>query len=129
MEEATMSTTAHSTSQPIDAAIGPPFCQAKANVVNVPARTEILVNELAKLVSPHQAGRAWVRAAGGSAVREKRTMSRKGHSTGQPMEAAIGPRFCQAKANVVTVPARTEMIVNEMAKLVNPLHARASSGL
>ncbi len=48
-------------------------------------------------------------------------MSTKTQSTGQPIETAIGPPFCQAKAKVVNVPARTEMIVNEIAKLVNPL--------
>ena len=56
-------------------------------------------------------------------------MSTSAHSTGQPIDAAIGPPFCQAKPNVVNVPARTEMIVNEIAKFVNPDHARASSCL
>ena len=46
-------------------------------------------------------------------------MSTKKQSTGQPIETAIGPPFCQAKPKVVNVPARTEMIVNEIAKLVN----------
>jgi hypothetical protein len=56
-------------------------------------------------------------------------MSTNAHSTGQPMDAAIGPPFCHAKANVVKVPASTEMIVNEIAKFVNPDHARESSCL
>ena len=56
-------------------------------------------------------------------------MSTKKHSTGQPIEAAIGPPFCQANANVVNVPASTEMIVNEIAKFVKPDHARESSCL
>ena len=56
-------------------------------------------------------------------------MRTKKHRTGHPMETAIGPPFCQAKANVVNVPASTEMIVNEIAKLVNPDQARASSCL
>ncbi len=56
-------------------------------------------------------------------------MSTKAHSIGQPIEAAIGPPFCQAKAKVVNVPARTEMIVNEIAKLVKPDQARESSCL
>ena len=56
-------------------------------------------------------------------------MSTKKQSTGQPIEIAIGPPFCQAKAKVVNVPARTEMIVNEIAKLVNPDQARESSCL
>jgi hypothetical protein len=60
---------------------------------------------------------------------EKATMRTKKHRTGQPMETAIGPPFCQAKANVVNVPASTEMIVNEIAKLVNPDQARESSCL
>ena len=54
-------------------------------------------------------------------------MSTKAHRTGHPIEAAIGPPFCHANANVVNVPARTEMIVNEIAKLVNPLQARERS--
>ncbi len=56
-------------------------------------------------------------------------MSTNAQMIGHPIEAAIGPPFCQAKAKVVNVPARTEMIVNEIAKLVNPLHARESSCL
>src|SRR5918999_148339 len=64
-----------------------------------------------------------------SSAMEKATMSTKAHSTGHPIEAAIGPPFCHANANVVKVPARTEMIVNEIAKLVSPLHAPDSSCL
>ena len=64
-----------------------------------------------------------------SSAIEKATISTKKHSTGQPIEAAIGPPFCQAKLNVVNVPARTEMIVNEIAKLVKPDQARESSCL
>ena len=56
-------------------------------------------------------------------------MRTKKHRTGQPIETAIGPPFCQANANAVKHPARTEMIVNEIAKLVNPLQARESSCL
>src|ERR671922_2373414 len=62
-----------------------------------------------------------------SSAIEKATMSTNAHRIGQPHEAAIGPPFCHANANVVNVPARTEMIVNEIAKFVNPLHARESS--
>jgi hypothetical protein len=51
-------------------------------------------------------------------------MSTKKQSTGHPIYAAIGQPFCQANANV---PASTEMIVNEIAKLVKPLQARVSS--
>ncbi len=56
-------------------------------------------------------------------------MRTKEQSTGHPIEMAIGPPFCQANAKVVKVPARTEMIVNEIAKFENPLHARWSSCL
>src|SRR5918999_3368364 len=81
--------------------------------------------------------RAWAHQYGPPAVGyldvssaiENATMSTKKQSTGQPIDAAIGPPFCHANAKVVNVPARTEMIVNEIAKLVNPLHARVSSCL
>jgi hypothetical protein len=56
-------------------------------------------------------------------------MSTKQQSTGQPIETAIGPPEFQAWKNVVNVPARTEMIVNEIAKLVKPDQARDSSCL
>src|SRR5919197_6668722 len=62
-----------------------------------------------------------------SSAIEKATIRTKKQSTGQPIETAIGPPFCQAKANVVNVPARTEMIVNEIAKLVNADQPRVSS--
>ena len=42
----------------------------------------------------------------------------KTESTGQPIEMAIGPPFLHANANAVKQPASTEMIVNEIAKLV-----------
>jgi hypothetical protein len=64
-----------------------------------------------------------------SSAIENATISTKKQSTGQPIETAIGPPFCHANANVVNVPARTEMIVNEIAKFVNPDHARESSCL
>ena len=56
-------------------------------------------------------------------------MRTKKQRTGQPIETAIGPPCSHANENVVKVPARTEMIVNEIAKLVNPDHARESSCL
>ncbi len=56
-------------------------------------------------------------------------MSTNAQSTGQPIEAAIGPPFCHANGNAVNVPASTEMIVNEIAKLVNALQPRLSSCL
>ncbi len=62
-----------------------------------------------------------------SSAIEKATMSTKKQITGQPIETAIGPPFCQAKGKAVKVPARTEMIVNEIAKLVKPPQARESS--
>jgi hypothetical protein len=64
-----------------------------------------------------------------SSAIEKATMSTKQHSTGQPIEAAIGPPFCHPNAKVVNVPASTEMIVNEIAKFVNALQPRESSCL
>ena len=48
---------------------------------------------------------------------------------GQPNEIVTGPPLFQASPKVVQVPARTEMIVNEIAKLVKPLQARLSSCL
>jgi hypothetical protein len=54
-------------------------------------------------------------------------MRTKKHRIGHPHETAIGPPLSHAKLNVVKHPARTEMIVNEMAKFVNPLQVRASS--
>src|SRR4051794_26211670 len=62
-----------------------------------------------------------------SSAIEKATIRTNAHSTGQPIETAMGPPFCQANENVVNVPARTEMIVNEIAKFVKPDHARESS--
>ena len=49
--------------------------------------------------------------------------------TGQPIEMASGPPAFHAWPKVVNVPARTEMIVNEIAKLVKLLQARDSSCL
>src|SRR3954469_9160004 len=46
---------------------------------------------------------------------------------GQPHEIAIGPPLFHANEYAVKQPARTEMIVNEMAKLENELHARCRS--
>ena len=75
----------------------------------------------------HQYGPPAVGYRDVSSAIEKATISTKTHSTGQPIDTAIGPPFCHANANVVNVPARTEMIVNEIAKFVNPDHARESS--
>jgi hypothetical protein len=43
---------------------------------------------------------------------------------GQPHEIAIGPPLFQATKYVVKQPARTEMIVKEIAKFENELQAR-----
>ena len=43
---------------------------------------------------------------------------------GQPHEIAIGPPLFHACPYVVKQPARTEMIVNEIAKFEKPLHER-----
>ena len=47
--------------------------------------------------------------------------------SGQPIEMAIGPPLFHAWPYVVKQPARIEMIVNEIAKLEKPLHARFRS--
>src|SRR6266513_4928434 len=60
---------------------------------------------------------------------EKATIKTKAQRTGHPMDAATGPPFVQANEKDVKVPARTEMIVNEIAKLVNALQPRFSSCL
>src|SRR3954467_14105659 len=46
---------------------------------------------------------------------------------GQPHEIAIGPPLFHACPYVVKQPARTEMIVNEIAKFENPLQDRWSA--
>src|SRR3954453_18141148 len=48
---------------------------------------------------------------------------------GQPNEMATGPPAFHACAKVVNTPARTEMIVNEIAKFEKLLHTRESSCL
>ena len=60
---------------------------------------------------------------------EKATQKISRQSTGQPIETATGPPFSQAKPNAVKHPARTEMIVKEIAKLVKALQVRESSCL
>src|SRR3954463_2072277 len=51
------------------------------------------------------------------------------HRIGQPHAIPAGPPAFHAKLKFVSGPARTEMIVNEIAKLVKPLQARLSSCL
>src|SRR3954464_13543757 len=75
----------------------------------------------------HQYGPPAVGYLDVSSAIEKATMSTKAHNPGQPIETAMGPPFCQANENRVSVPASTEMIVNEIAKLVKPDQARESS--
>ncbi len=48
---------------------------------------------------------------------------------GQPNEIAIGPPLFHATKYVVKQPARTEMIVKEIAKFENELQARCRSWL
>ena len=64
-----------------------------------------------------------------SSAIEKATMRTKRQMTGQPIEMATGPPAFQAWPKLVNVPARTEMIVNEIAKFVKLPHARESSCL
>ena len=49
--------------------------------------------------------------------------------SGHAHEMAIGPPLFHAWPYVVKHPARIEMIVKEIAKFENPLHARSSSCL
>src|SRR5215211_941303 len=60
-----------------------------------------------------------------SSAIESPTMITKKQITGQPIDAIAGPPCSQANENVVNVPASTEMIVNEIAKLVNATSSRA----
>src|SRR5215212_156634 len=64
-----------------------------------------------------------------SSAMDNATMRTRTQRTGHPIDAAIGPPFVHAKPNAVTVPARTEMIVNEIAKFVNADQPRESSCL
>src|ERR671922_2947908 len=64
-----------------------------------------------------------------SSAIEKATMTTKKQITGQPIEASGGPPCSHANEKVVNVPARTQMIVNEIAKLVKGLQPRVSSCL
>src|SRR6476661_7491135 len=60
---------------------------------------------------------------------EKATSRISPQMIGQPHEIAIGPPLFHAMKYVVKQPARTEMIVKEMAKFENELHARCRSCL
>ena len=77
----------------------------------------------------HQYGPPAVGNAEVSSDIENATMMIRKESTGQPIETATGPPFDHANAKAVKHPARTEMIVNEIAKLVKPDQSRESSCL
>src|SRR5437763_17178998 len=80
-------------------------------------------------LADHQYGPPAVGKADVSSAIENATRSTKAHNTGQPIEMAIGPPAFHANPKFVKHPARTEMIVNEMAKLVKLLQPRDSSCL
>src|SRR5215472_2971469 len=101
----------------------------------MPTRPTMLnhpVNQLQALppsLCAHQYGPPAVGIAEVSSDIDSATSSTKPHRIGQPIEIPIGPPAFQAKEKLVKHPARTEMIVKEMAKLVKPLQARLSSCL
>src|SRR4051812_24508406 len=80
-------------------------------------------------LAAHQYGPPAVGNAEVSSDIERATSRTNAQITGQPIEIAIGPPAFHACPNVVNVPARTEMIVKEIAKFVNPLQTRANSCL
>src|SRR5262249_9404225 len=75
----------------------------------------------------HQYGPPAVGYADVSSDIENATRRTKPQRIGQPQAIAAGPPPPHAKEKFVKQPARTEMIVNEIAKLVKLLHAPASS--
>src|SRR5919202_3541087 len=75
----------------------------------------------------HQYGPPAVGNADVSSAIDSATSRTNPHRIGQPHETATGPPAVHAKEKFVKQPARTEMIVNEIAKLVKLLQARASS--
>src|SRR2546423_5207172 len=80
-------------------------------------------------LAAHQYGPPAVGYADVSSAIERATNITKMQRTGQPMAMPAGPPAFHANEKFVKHPARTEMIVNEIAKLVKPLHARDSSCL
>src|SRR4051795_8851877 len=80
-------------------------------------------------LAAHQYGPPAVGNAEVSSAIDTATVRTKRQMIGQPIEIPIGPPLFHAVPKVVQVPARTEMIVNEIAKLVKPLQARLSSCL
>ena len=77
----------------------------------------------------HQYGPPAVGKAEVSSDIESATSKTKAQRTGQPIATDAGPPAVQANEKFVKQPARTEMIVNEIAKLVKLLQARVSSCL
>ena len=77
----------------------------------------------------HQYGPPAVGIAEVNSAIENATSSTNAHRIGHPIEIAIGPPAFHANEKFVTQPARTEMIVNEIAKFVKLLHPRWSSCL
>src|SRR5436305_15151922 len=80
-------------------------------------------------LAAHQYGPPAVGKAEVSSAIESATIITKMQSTGQPMAMPAGPPAFHANEKFVKHPARTEMIVKEIAKLVNELQARDSSCL
>src|SRR5947209_18794749 len=77
----------------------------------------------------HQYGPPAVGKAEVSSDIETATSRTKTRRTGHPIATAAGPPAVHANEKLVKQPARTEMIVKEIAKLVKLLHARVSSCL
>src|ERR671923_2095149 len=80
-------------------------------------------------LAAHQYGPPAVGNAEVNSAIDTATVSTRAQITGQPIEMPTGPPLFHAVPKVVQVPARTEMIVNEIAKLVKPDQARESSCL
>src|SRR5919201_4532083 len=75
----------------------------------------------------HQYGPPAVGKAEVSSDIENPTSKTNAQRIGQPNAIPAGPPAVHANEKFVNTPARTEMIVNEIAKFVKPLHARVSS--
>src|SRR5712691_7006352 len=101
----------------------------------MPTRPTILnqpVNQLQPLppsFAAHQYGPPAVGKAEVNSDIESATRRTNTQRTGHPIATAAGPPACHSNEKLVKVPARTEMIVNEIAKFVKPLQARVSSCL
>src|ERR1043166_4361262 len=75
----------------------------------------------------HQYGPPAVGIAEVSSAIENPTSRTNPQRIGQPKAIPAGPPAVHANEKFVKTPARTEMIVNEIAKLVKLLQARVSS--